>query len=104
MKFTSKKCPTNLSISLAVVLGAEQSTLCFLAYPSKNTLASSLSNYSGNFSPKHFSNSPIIETLGQGGVKSISIKSSSFSLNYPDFLSCSVNVIVGFASLWIKNL
>jgi hypothetical protein len=25
-------------------------------------------------------------------------------LNYPDFLSCSVNVIVGFASLWIKNL
>lgn len=31
LKLTSKKWPTNLSISLAVVLGAEQSTLCFLA-------------------------------------------------------------------------
>lgn len=75
MKFTSKKWPTNLSINLAVVLGLVHSTLCFFVYASKNAWASSLSKAPGIDSPNAFSNSAIIETLGQGGVKSISINS-----------------------------
>jgi len=33
----SKKCPTNLSINLAVVLGDAQTTWCILHYTSKNS-------------------------------------------------------------------
>jgi len=60
----------------ALVLGLEQSTLCFLHWTSKKISASFDSRSLGRGSPSYFSSSSIMEILRQGGVKSIS---STFS-------------------------